>query len=158
MEPELHTEFLLDLVVDIKPPVSTGAGPLGNRLIFDATGGSFEGPKLKGELLPSGGDWLLMRPDGVMELDVRCTLKTDDGALIFAHYRGVLKAEPAILARFAGDDPPGPDEFYFRTTPRFETGDERYAWLNSVVCVGIGRPAHIPNKPNQATYRVFQIL
>lgn len=133
----------MDIKADLKPPVATGAGPLGQRMIFDFTGGWFEGPKLKGEVLPSGGDWLRVRSDNVMELDVRATMKTDDGAIIYVSYTGILKLQP---------------EAYFRTTPRLYTGDERYAWLNDIICVAIGNPAHLNVGQNQVGYRVFQVL
>ena len=142
-EPTLETEFLFDIKADLKPPVATGAGPLGQRMIFDVTGGWFEGPKLKGEVLPSGGDWLRVRSDNVMELDVRATMKTDDGAIIYVSYTGLLKLPPPT---------------YFRTTPRLYTGDERYAWLNDIICVAIGNPEHLNVGQNQVGYRVFQVL
>ena len=83
-------EYLATYRADLEPPVQVGAVPSGNRQIFDVTGGSFEGPRMKGKLLASGGDWLLIGNDGVVRLDVRGTLETDDGARIYVQYFGVL--------------------------------------------------------------------
>src|SRR5579859_7794955 len=65
-----------------------GKTPLGDRRIVPVTGGTFEGPKLKGSVEPGGSDWILLRPDGALQLDVRLTLRTEDGALIGMSYRG----------------------------------------------------------------------
>ncbi|MEV3856109.1 DUF3237 domain-containing protein [Streptomyces sp. NPDC050095] len=118
----IRTAQLFDMAVDLNPRLDHGPGPLGRRTFFGSAGGSFHGPELHGEVLPGGGDWALFRPDGTMTLDVRLTLRTHDDALIHMTYGG---------RRVASRD-------YFRTTPVFETGDERYAWLNDVVCVGSG--------------------
>jgi Protein of unknown function (DUF3237) len=154
----LNSKFLMDYVADLQPPRDLGGTPHGGRQIYNVTGGWFEGPSLKGKILPEGADWLMIRPDGVLELDVRATLETDDGALLYVTYYGLLKAAPEVLARFGSDDPPKASEFYFRTCPRIETGDPRYQWLNEAVCVSIGNPEHIRIKQNQVAYRVFQIL
>jgi hypothetical protein len=87
-EPQL--EFLYEISAYLESPIAIGENPHGNRQIVPVTGGSFEGPRLKGKVLPGGGDWLLVRPDGVGELDVRATLQTDDGAFIYVTYRGYI--------------------------------------------------------------------
>jgi hypothetical protein len=138
---ELQTSALFDIVVDLHPREEIGDGGLGRRVFFGAAGGRFDGPDLRGEVLPGGGDWALFRADGVMSLDVRLNLRTDDGALIKMTYGGRW-ATPADLrsemadpkARAAVD----PSRYYFRTNPLFETGAAPYAWLNDIVCVGIG--------------------
>jgi hypothetical protein len=73
-----------------------------------------------------------------MVLDVRRTLRTDDGHLIYAFYRGLLVAAPAVRQKMERGEPVSAPEMYFRTTPAFETGSEKYGWLNRVVAVGIG--------------------
>jgi hypothetical protein len=148
----LALEFLLDTQIDLAAAEDVGATPFGARSIFIVTGGTFEGPHLRGTVRAGGGDWLLTLPNGAGELDVRITMETDDGALILVTYRGVLDASPAIFARiFAGEDV-SPSEYYFRTTPRFETGSEKYAWLNKLVCVATGYPA-----PGKVGYRIFAV-
>ena len=146
-------EYLMTYRAELRPPVDVGAGPAGVRQIFDVTGGHFEGPRLKGELLPSGADWLLMGPDGVGRLDVRGTFKTDDGAHVYVQYSGILVMNEKVQQALAeGRETQYGDSDFF-TQPRFETGDERYAWLNSIVAIGEGRLI-----PSAVEYRVYQVV
>lgn len=137
----LGSEFLLSLSGSLDPDRQViGTTPLGpTRSIVYVTGGTFEGPKLRGSVLPGGGDWIRSRPDGVNELDVRATLQTDDGALIYVHYPGILIPPPDMAERRARGEEIPANDLYFRTTPRFETSSEKYGWLNSIVAVGVGR-------------------
>ncbi len=152
---EITTTHLFDIVVDLNPRLNIGAGPFGQRILFGAAGGSFEGPKLRGEVLPGGGDWALFRPDGAMTLDVRLTLRTHDEALIHMTYGGRWIIPQALRADLA--DPVkrtevDPARYYFRTNPLFETGSQDYAWLNDIVCVGQGYLVEAG-----VAYKVFQI-
>jgi hypothetical protein len=109
-----------------------GSTPQGALTVFPVTGGSFEGERLRGQVLAGGGDWVRARGDGVLSLDLRVTLETDDGGLIHMTFSGVR------------DDANG----YFRTVPRFETATPKYAFLNRLLAVGIGEirpdgPVHI---------------
>jgi hypothetical protein len=138
---QIRTELLFDIVVDLNPPLNFGTGSLGRRVLYGAAKGSFEGPRLRGEVLAGGGDWALFRPDGAMTLDVRLTLRTHDDALIHMTYGGRWIIPPDLRAGLA--DPAtrhqvDPSGYYFRTNPLFETGSDRYAWLNDIVCVGVG--------------------
>lgn len=150
---DLNTEFLCEVSVDLEEPQNVGATPHGNRQIYYVKGGSFEGPKLKGEVLPGGGDWLLLRPDGAGELDVRGTMRTDDGHLIYTYYRGIIHASPEVTQRVAQGESVDPSEYYFRTAPVYETASEKYSWLNRIVAVAVGRFA-----PNRVAYKVYSIL
>jgi Protein of unknown function (DUF3237) len=137
----VKTELLFDIVVDLNPRLGIGDGPFGRRIMFGAAGGTFEGPKLRGEVVPGGGDWALFRADGAMSLDVRLTLRTHDDALVQMTYGGrwitpaELKADMADPVKRTQVDP---SRYYFRTNPLFETGAKQYAWLNDIVCVGQG--------------------
>lgn len=144
---ELIYEITMDAEVD-----DLGPTPLGHRRIVRVTGGSFSGPKLRGTVLPGGGDWLVERRDGTRVLDVRITLKTHDGDLIYAHYPGLFHGSPAVMDRLARDDMVDASEYYFRTAPLFETASPMYDWLNRVLAVGIGRRA-----PGQVSYTVYAI-
>jgi Protein of unknown function (DUF3237) len=124
---------------DLEAPQIVGPTPQGMRQIFIVKGGSFEGPRVKGKLLPGGGDWALIRSDGAVQLDVRGTFQTDDGALIYATYGGLIAAEPAVFGRlFQGEDVPL-SEYYFYVNPMFQTGAPQYAWLNKLIAVGRGK-------------------
>jgi hypothetical protein len=137
-----RTATLFHVVVDLNAPVNFGDdGPLGRRVLYGAAGGSFQGPRLRGEVVAGGGDWALFRPDGTMLLDVRLTLRTDDGELLFMTYQGRWVIPPDVRAEMT--DPAtrhriDPARYYFRTNPVFETGSTRYAWLNDVIAVGTG--------------------
>ena len=148
---EVRGEHLFDAHIDLQAPEAIGAGPYGQRSVHTVTGGTFEGQRMRGTFRPGGGDWLLSSSSH-NELDVRTTIETDDGARIYVTYRGVLKVEPAVAAQvMAGAEVAG-DAYYFRTAPRFETGDERYAWLNSTVCVAYGYFG-----AGKVGYRVFAV-
>ena len=137
---------------ELRDAVDIGAGPAGARQIFDVTGGSFEGPRMKGRVLPSGADWLVMGSDGTGRLDVRATLQTDDGANIYVQYYGVVHLDEKVMTALASGEAMEFGDTYFFTAPRFETGDERYAWLNKIVAVGQGRML-----PNAVEYRLFEV-
>jgi len=135
-EPQL--EFLYELSAYLESPLAIGENPRGNRQIVPVTGGSFEGPRLKGKVLPGGADWLLVRPDGVGEIDVRATLQTDDGALIYVAYRGYLTKVAELLPRWAAGEQIPHEEYYLVATPYFETSAAQYAWLQQVVVIAMG--------------------
>jgi len=135
----LTTELLFEISVDMEPPQVVGATPNGDRRVRLITGGRFAGPKLQGEVLPGGGDWLLLRPDGARSLDVRLTLRTEDGHLIYAVSRGILNMSAETYQRVAAGEEVDPGQYYFRTTPLFETAAEKLDWLNRVVAVSVGR-------------------
>ena len=134
---ELKSEYLCTLVVELGEAQVIGDGPHGTRRIVPLTGGKIEGPKIDGEVLPFGADWILIRPDGAIQLDVRATIRTDDDELIYVGYKGIF-------------DPP---RNYFRITPSFETGSEKYSWLNKIICVGKGKRGE-----GQVEYEIHQIL
>jgi hypothetical protein len=148
----LPVEHLFDMHVNLQPaqPIPTA---LGARMTFITTGGVIEGPKLRGELLPGGGDWLLAGSDGVGRVDVRATIRTHDGALIHYEARGIIKIPADGLDRLAAGEVLPFDETYVRTTPSFETADERYAWLSEVVAVGYNILS-----PNRIDYRIYRVL
>ncbi len=129
---------LLRAEITLAPPQELGDAPLGRRRIIPITGGSFRGEKLAGRVLPGGADWQVIRADGVAELDARYTLETDDRALIYVRNFGYRHGPAEVLQRLAAGEPVDPSLYYMRTTPRFETGAERYRWLNRIVCVATG--------------------
>lgn len=133
----LKSEFLLDMILETG---GLGSGPVGSKNIVAVTGGTFEGPKLKGTILGPGADWVTTVNPTLRVLDVRTIFVTDDSQRIYVTYRGVIST-------------PQGQPMYWRTTPVFETSSEKYAWLNGIVAVGV--PFTVPNR---VSYRVFQIL
>lgn len=151
---ELRSRPLFRIEIELHPVQSVGATPLGDRRVVPVSGGRFEGERLRGRVLPhAGSDWLLARRDGAFQQDVRLTLETHDGALILMSYRGVRSSTPEVAAKVARGEHVGRDEYYLRTAPFFETGDARYAWLNTIVSVGVGE-----RLPNGAAYDIFEVL
>ena len=118
--------------------VAVGPGPYGERTIFEVLGGDVTGDRIRGRM-GTGADWILACPDGYGRLDVRATLHTHDGANLYVQYFGVVEYTEAALAAVAGERSSDYDAHYFRTTPRLETGDERYGWVNRTVFVAEGR-------------------
>ena len=122
----LPVEVLFTFEAELGSRAAIENGPQGTRVIRDVTGGHFQGPRLKGSIEGPAGDWVTVRADGSSKIDVRLTLRTDDGAVILMTYSGIgFRSE-------AGD-------VLLRAAPLFETGDTRYAWLNRVQAVGIGQ-------------------
>jgi hypothetical protein len=148
----LPVEHLCDLSINLElgQVIST---PIGTRLTFVVIGGRFEGPRFRGEMLPGGGDWVSVGTDGISRMDVRATLRTNDGVLIRYESHGILKFPPDGRQRMAKGERLSFEESYVRPTPRFETSDERYAWLCGIVTVGFGEYG-----PGRIDHRMFHIL
>lgn len=151
--PELKSEFLFSISATVSEFYDMGPVPAGTRHVDLIGAGKFEGPRLRGDLLPGGMDMKTLRADGSMVPNVRLVLRTDDGALIFMHYTGVRHGSPEVMARIARGEVVSPSEYYLRNTPYFETSAAKYDWLNRIVAVGVGR-----RMPDHAVYDVFQIL
>ena len=153
---ELRTDFLYAMEATLDSGRIVGQTPLGQRIIADITGGTFEGPRLSGRVLPSGADWLLIGSDGCGRIDVRAALELDDGAIAYATYQGRLDI-PAEVAAAVFDretaDTVDPSKYYFRVAPTFETASTKYAWLNRIQAIGIGR---VTGKG--VAYRVYEVL
>ena len=149
----MKLEYLCDYTATFITPVSMGKGPLGERIVADLTGGHFEGPRLKGKVRASGADWALVGPDGNLWLDVRAVFECDDGASVYVTYRARMEATEGIRKALAGGGETNFGDNYFISQLQFETGDERYAWLNHLMAVGEGKL-----KPNEVTYRVYAVV
>jgi glycine/D-amino acid oxidase-like deaminating enzyme len=135
------------------PPEPIGAGPFGTRRIRPVVGGEVTGERINGVVTPGGADWVLVGPDGWGRLDVRLTIRTADGAHLYVQYFGVIEYNDAALAANAGERTADYGEFYFRTAPRIETGDDRYDWVNRCVFLGEGRLHPGP----VVEYRVYRV-
>ncbi len=144
--------FLYDITMDVEVQ-DIGATPAGHRRIVCVKGGTFTGPALRGRVVPGGGDWLVGRADGSRRLDVRLTLETDDGSLIYASYGGLFYGASDVLGRIAAGATADVSEYYFRTAPMFETAAERYAWLNRTLAIAYGR-----RTSSEVGYSVYAIL
>ena len=149
--PEL--EFAFELKVQVSPPQEMGVTAKGTRKIIPITGGSFEGPGIKGTIMPGGYDWQLIRTDGVAEVEARYVLKTDDGALITIVNKGLRHGPAEVIQRLAKGEIIDPSLYYFRSIPFFETSEEKYNWLikNMFLASGI-------REPDLVIIRVWKVL
>ncbi len=136
--PSPSLEWLGTLTAQLGPLTAIGATPMGTRLIAPVVSGTIQGPNLNGTLIGPSGDWLLVRSDDVGQIDVRGTIETDDGALIYVTYRGYLTRVMELLPRWANGEVISPYEHYFVTTPYFETAAPNYDWLQRTVTIGMG--------------------
>ncbi len=135
----LPVEFLFRMSATLAPPAMVPNGPNGTRVIVPITGGTVTGPRINGTVEALGADWLTMRADGTAQLDVRALIRTDDGAVIHTSYKGIMA--------------PTDDGRRITTAPLFETGDEKYAWLNAIQAVAIGSPGQ-----GLVEYDVYRIV
>ena len=150
----MNTRLLMMLRVKVAPAQNVGAVPLGTRRTAPIGGGTFEGPRLRGTVLPGGSaDWLLLRADGVLEMGLRATLRTDDGALISMRSFGLRHGPPDVIAALGRGETVDPATYYFRTTPRFETGHPAYTFLNRLVAVASG-----DRRPDGPIYTIHELL
>ncbi len=134
----MRLEPLLRAEITLAAPQELGDTPHGRRRVIPITGGSFRGERLSGRVLPGGADWQVIRADGIAELDARYTLETADRALIYVRNFGYRHGPADVIRRLTVGEPVDPALYYMRTTPRFETGAERYRWLNGLICVASG--------------------
>ena len=150
----MNSRLLMTLRVVVAKPQDIGSVPHGSRRTAPLSGGAFEGPRLRGTVLPAGSaDWQLLRADGVLEMDLRLTLQTDDGALIEMRSFGLRHGPPEVIAAIGRGETVDPAAYYFRTTPRFETAHPAYAFLNRIVTVAIGE-----RRREGPIYTVYEVL
>jgi len=149
----MESRLLMTLQVAVAGAQRIGGVPHGTRVTAPITSGHFEGPRLRGKVLPGGGDWTLLRADGVLELDLRITLETDDGALIHMTSFGLRHGPPEVMAALAHGETVDPSAYYFRTTPRFETAHPKYLFLNRLITVSSG-----DRRPEGPIYTIEEVL
>ena len=135
--PSLSLVYRLDAVLG--EPLDLGEVSQGRRRIVPQLGGTLEGPDMKGKLLPGvSADWQILLPDGTALGDIRYTLQTDAGALLYVQSRGVRHGSPAVLERLGRGEDVGASEYTFRTSTQIETASRGLAWLNKGVFISVG--------------------
>lgn len=134
----MKPEPVLRLRVGVQPPLSTGPTPHGELRVIAFTEGSFEGPGMRGRLLPGGTDWQRVRDDGVLEIRAHYMLESDQGETIEVISEGLRAAPAEVLERLAAGEDVDPSEYYFRTFVRLATASPRLAQLNDRLFIGVG--------------------
>jgi hypothetical protein len=149
----MNTRPLMTMHVKVGALLNIGAVPHGTRRTAVLEGGTFEGPRLRGTVLPGSADWQLLRADGVLEMDLRFTLRTDDGALISMSSFGLRHGPPEVIAAIGRGETVDPSTYYFRNMPRFETAHPAYSFLNHLIAVGSG-----DRRPEGPIYTIHEVL
>jgi hypothetical protein len=136
-DPRLSLVYRLEAVLG--EPLELGEVSYGRRRIVPQIGGTFEGPHMKGKLLPGiSADWQIVLPDGTTLGDIRYTLQTDNGALLYVQSRGVRHGSPEVLERLGHGEDVDASEYTFRTSTQIETAARELDWLNKGVFISVG--------------------
>jgi hypothetical protein len=136
-DPSLTRVYRLEAALG--EPLDLGDVSQGRRRIVPLTGGTFAGPELDGKLVAGvSADWQILLPDGTALGDIRYTLQTDDGALLYVQSRGVRHGSPEVLERLGRGDDVDASEYTFRTSTQIETASRELAWLNKGVFISVG--------------------
>jgi Protein of unknown function (DUF3237) len=149
------TELALafEIVAELAPPVQVGQTPRGLRRVVPIIGGSVEGERVHGRILPGGADWQFERADGVLEAEAHYELELEDGTIVSVVNRGMRRASAEVMARLRAGEIVDASQYYFRTTPAFEAPDGPHDWLNRSVFVADGE-----RLPDAVRLRVYEVL
>jgi hypothetical protein len=135
--PSLKRIYRLEATVG--EPLDLGDLAQGRRRIVPLTGGTFTGPELNGTLLPgASADWQVVLPDGTALGDIRYTLQTDGGDLLYVQSRGVRRGSAEVLARLGRGEDVDASEYTFRTSTQLEAAAPELDWLNKGVFISVG--------------------
>ena len=140
-EPRLTQVYRLEAT--LAQPLDLGQTAQGHRRIVPLTSGTFTGPELNGKLLPgASADWQIVLPDGTALGDIRYTLETDGGDLLYVQSRGVRHGSAEVLSRLGRGEDVDASEYTFRTSTQIETAAPHLDWLNKGVFISVaGRQA-----------------
>ena len=130
-------EHVFTVQVAVAPPLVIGESSRGLRRIIPILGGQVDGPRLRGEVLSGGADWQYVRPDGVLQLTARYTLRIEDGALVQVVNRGLRHGSPEVMERMFRGEAVDASEYYFRSAAEFEAPRGPHEWLNKGIFVGL---------------------
>jgi Protein of unknown function (DUF3237) len=144
--------YAMTLRVQVGNPTEFGEVPRGRRRVIPILGGTFEGPNIRGKVVPGGADWQIVRADGLAELDTRYTLQTDNGSLVYIQNAGIRHAPAEITRKLLAGERVDPSQVYFKTVPTFETSAAELQWLTRAIFVGVGE-----RQPNDVIIHVWKV-
>ena len=150
------TSFDTEFLMTFYAPLEAQQIDSGLTVFNVIDGGTVKGPKINGTILTPSADWFQTLPSGNFQVDVRGTIKTDDGALIYISYGGIVHYPNNSLERLMNGEMLTPKDFYFVTTPTFRTSAENYAWLNNVQCIGRAVEVQVGEK-SFVKYEIFVV-
>lgn len=139
MKPLVGDVPIFTITAELEPIMNLGATPYGERRIIGILGGTVQGARLNGKVLPGGADWQIIRADGAADIKARYTLETETGGRIMVDSEGLRHGPPDVLAALARGDNVDPALYYFRTVMRFETSDPEASWLNRILALTRGK-------------------
>lgn len=148
--PEL--QFAFEICARVGTPLRGGVGRLGERVHVPISGGTVRGPRLNGRVLPGGGDWLLMRPDGSSLIEAHYNIEAEDGTPIYVHNRGLRVSSREVLARLQRGEAVADDEMYFRSAPVFDAPEGPHGWLSDRLFV-----ARLTRAGDEVMVQVFEL-
>lgn len=148
----MKLEHLMQVKARVDAPVEVGKTLTGTRRVYTVAGGEFRGDRLRGTVLPGGGEWFLQGEGSLGAVDVRVMLETDDKVPVYMHYTGLLDFNEGVIASLTAGKSSEFGDNLFLTHVRFETGDEKYAWLARTIAVGEGR-VH----PDSVEYAIYEV-
>jgi hypothetical protein len=146
-------EYVCELKVRLKDPLTVGQTPRGLRRIIPIIGGTVEGPNIKGEIIEGGADWQFIRDDGVTELEAHYQFMTSDGVIIYIKNQGIRVTTPEVAAKIARGEPVDGSEYYFAAVPKFEAPEGKYYWMNNAIFICKGR-----KNPNDVSIFVWKVM
>lgn len=148
----IELELFFKSSLGFAPIVDIGRTPVGRRRIMATDGGTIEGRRISGIIHPGGTDWQIERQDGTSVLDVRFTIETDSGDLIYVQNTGYRHGPSDVMARLSKGEEVDPDSYYFRTVPKLETASPTYDWVNRTIFIGSG-----VRRPDSADLYVYEV-
>lgn len=149
----VSAEPILRIHAELADILQFGKTPIGERRVINILGGTVEGPRLKGKILPGGADWQFVRADGAAHVEARYTIQSESGAYVLVNSEGLRHGPPEVLARLLAGEAVDPSLYYFRTCMRFETGDRTLDWLNRIIAIARGQ-----REKNAVKLDVFEVV
>ena len=153
MPGELQTRYVFSLAIKVGAPIVAGDLGHGVRRIVPILGGEVLGPGIKGTIFPVGADFQIIRPNGFTELEAKYAFEMDDGAIVYIENVGIRCGPKDLLDRIAKGETVDPAQIYFRSVPKFETGNDKYRWLMQHLFIGVGA-----RHPDRVEIDVHQVL
>jgi len=151
--PEPRLTLVYRLEAELGERIDVGTGPAGLRRIVPWAGGTFSGPELTGRVVPgANADWQVVLPDGTALADIRYTLETDGGDLLYVQSHGTRHGNADVIERLGRGEDVDPSEYVFRTSTRIETASPNLDWLNKGVFVAVGG-----RRPGAVVYETYLV-
>jgi Protein of unknown function (DUF3237) len=151
--PDPRLKRIYRLEATVAQPLEVGETTQGQRRIVALTGGTFTGPELNGKLLPgASADWQIVLPDRTALGDIRYTLQTDSGDLLYVRSQSIRHGSAEVLARLARGDDVDASEYIFRTSTQIETASPQLDWLNKGVLISVGG-----RRPGAVIYETYLV-